>query len=130
MMPSLTARMSSKRSTAFGFFNLGQDRSTALNHPAGFFNVSSRAERKTTPTSPTPNSQTNSKSARSLPDNAGQRKLNVGNVHALAVRNLAAIDDNAISKVFATFFNLQTDLAVVDQQACARFKRLENLRVR
>ena len=59
-----------------------------------------------------------------------QRQHHVGDVDALAVRDLAADDDLGQRVLRRAFGDLQPDLAVVDQERRARLERGEDLRMR
>ena len=54
----------------------------------------------------------------------------IGHVHALAVGNRAAHRDGAIGEIGSAGINLETDLAIIDQQRGSGFQGRENLGVR
>ena len=120
MMPSEASRIAAKALTAAGF--------SILDMIAARPSASSRASKtslarctKQSASQSTPSSQANSRSFLSLSRERGERQHDVGDVDALAVRDLAA--DHHLGHARASgehSVTLQPDLAVVDQQRRAR----------
>src|SRR6056297_2135349 len=116
MIPSLTARMSSKHFTAAGFSIFDRIAARPLVRVRASFTSSGRCT-KLSASQSTPNSQTNSRSARSLSDSAASGRTTSGTFTPLRFEMVPPITTS------------QSDLAVVDQKVGSRFQRCEDLGV-